>query len=165
MEEIKFEGQSAGDTKIMTKVDVCNVEGCGKPRMRNRQGKMLTMCETHQKDYWRKQAANKRNRRPAKAAKQNDNGQPPPIVGDGTAAAALDHFQRASIWHDEESRQVFPESAARIEAVLKDEAQPAACAECGSKRVIEALRAKSPKLAKLIDAMQAEVEAARELGL
>lgn len=39
------------------------------------------------------------------------------------------------------------------------------CTDCAAKDVIEALRAKSPKLAKLIDAMQAEVEAARELGL
>ncbi len=31
----------------------CTVPGCDQPRMINRKGKSLTMCEAHQKAYWR----------------------------------------------------------------------------------------------------------------
>lgn len=31
----------------------CVVAGCDKPRMTNRKGKSLTMCEEHQREYWR----------------------------------------------------------------------------------------------------------------
>ena len=52
-----------------------------------------------------------------------------------------------------------------VEVLEKHHPATHECTECGAKAVIEALRGKYPKLAKLIDAMQAEVEAARELGL
>ena len=32
----------------------CRVKGCAEPRMVNRAGKELTMCEAHQREYWRR---------------------------------------------------------------------------------------------------------------
>lgn len=59
-----------------------------------------------------------------------------------------------------------------VQALMRSDQQEIAvnpvehdCDQCEAKAVIEALRAKSPKLAKLIDAMEAQERAAMELGL
>lgn len=40
----------------------CTTQGCDEPRMVSRStGRLLTMCEAHQREYWRKQAAKQRD--------------------------------------------------------------------------------------------------------
>lgn len=47
---------------------LCKVEGCSAPRMVNKGGRELTMCETHQRAYWRERSA--RNRQPDAAPRK-----------------------------------------------------------------------------------------------
>lgn len=41
----------------------CTVPGCDQPRMVSKQGKTLTMCEAHQKAYWREHAPSRNGSR------------------------------------------------------------------------------------------------------
>lgn len=133
---------------------ICTVKDCGKPRMVNNKGKELTMCEDHQRAYWRKVAAKKANKQveplpmdvpaeditsgrgvfrifPGQALEDDYVRVPPPPMRESTMAAALNGNHET---HD--------------------------CDKCEAKAVLEALKAKSPKLAKLIDAMEAQERAA-----
>ncbi len=141
MEGFKWEEQPQKEAMVMVKSDVCTVEGCGKSRMRNRQGEMLTMCEDHQRAYWRDQATKR----------QKPQAEPKHITIANSVAKVL-------VVEETES----PDTKRFTVAVNPIEHD---CDPCEAKAVIEALRAKSPKLAKLIDALQAEVEAAAALGL
>lgn len=42
------------------KSSICNVPGCGQPRLVNRKGVQLTRCESHMRQYWREHSANNR---------------------------------------------------------------------------------------------------------
>ena len=150
---------------------ICKKEGCTKPRMVNPKGVVQTYCEEHQREYW---AASKR----ATYGKQ-----PNPKVAEAAGILQPEEHIIESPGNLTEENNVFcvrpgqplqddfvrlvgaPIPSERIETIINDPSERNACEECGSKLVIEALRAKSPKLAKLIDAMRAEIEAAAELGL
>jgi len=118
------------------------VKDCGKPRMVNGKGKELTMCEDHQREYWRVDAAKKHA---AKKANQQ-------VAAPQTTAA---------------------NGVGKVVEVIESERQyeiagnPVRhdCDQCEAKAVLEALKSKSPKLAALIDAMEAQERAAMELGL
>lgn len=143
MEAYKVD-DSTGETTM--KSDICKVDGCNEPRMRNKSGELLTMCEQHQREYWKDAAAKQ-------AAKKKDK----------VAKAAAPKVSNITIKTTEPTYR-----EARPNDVTPDDSKPFNthdCDHCTAKATIEALRAKSPKLAKLIDAMQAEVEAAQELGL
>ena len=157
MESRKREVYEGEEQPIMTE-PLCVVEGCDQARMRNGQGEMLTMCPEHQRAYWREQAA---KRKPKAKATRNPK---PDTSPSGTVIATL--FGKAvevmppnTVVGSNEVSEAFKRSATEMIPVRHD------CDGCEAKTVIEALRAKSPKLAKLIDAVQAEVEATRELGL
>lgn len=123
---------------------VCNVEGCGKPRMVSNKGKEMTMCPDHQRADWREKAI--KRQKPKAAPKQVTTAD---VIG---KVAAVEES-------DPDEQPDYQRIAVALRPIQHN------CETCEAKRVIEALRAKSPKLAKLIDAMQAEVEAAAALGL
>lgn len=50
-DEVIYQKSIKGGANPMTKT--CTVPGCNQPRMTSRKGKPLTMCEAHQKEYWR----------------------------------------------------------------------------------------------------------------
>lgn len=50
-DEVVYERHTKRGANPMSKT--CTVPGCEQPRMTNRKGKPLTMCEAHQKAYWR----------------------------------------------------------------------------------------------------------------
>ncbi len=183
MENYKLEGQSTG-VNTMPKSDTCTVEGCNEPRMRNGKGEMLTMCDEHQRAYWRQKAAEQQAKKPVRPRAT----QPPVKVKSVVAAVAplpkasdnpdvftpppthptsplFDSHQDDSTNYITGTPQLQIASDALYEAASQYIERQHECNSCEAKAVIEALRAKSPKLAKLIDAMQAEVEAAAELGI
>lgn len=118
---------------------ICTVKDCGKQRMVNKHNKELTMCEDHQREYWRKDAAKKH------AAKKANPQMP--AVKTAVAQAVSEVIEAESLYE------------IAVNPVQHD------CDQCEAKAVLEALKAKSPKLAKLIDAMEAQERAALELGL
>lgn len=120
----------------------CVVEGCEKQRMVTSKGGKLTMCEDHQREYWRKEAAKKQAAK--KASQQVAAPQTTIDKGFGKVVEVVEPERQYEI---------------AVNPVQHD------CDQCEAKRVIEALKAKSPKLAALIDAMEAQERAAMELGL
>ena len=162
---------------------ICNKEGCEQPRHMSVGGHEFTFCTAHMIEKW---DADKRGDDVNQEAQPEHKGK---IMQQQLCAvkdcnqprhlAKSGHEYRFFIVHmvklkpsakktADEVKPLPPEAAA-MQAVVEvlEKHHPAAhdCNACEAKAVIEALRAKSPKLAKLIDAMQAEVEAARELGL
>jgi len=174
---------------------ICKKEGCDKPRHISIGGTEFSFCHEHQKEQWaaakREQNQTKKQDKPARpratkppvkragnwvdgeplppnvetvishvVSKVDMNSEPLPMdepeedVMAYAGMGALGHAL-ASMSRSNGTSESFP----AVNPVEHD------CNKCEAKAVIEALRAKSPKLAKLIDAMQAEVEAAAELGL
>jgi hypothetical protein len=154
-------------------VNICKKEGCDKPRMISKSGVVQTYCDVHQREKW---AADKREEYQKVNA---TTAKPKPSKRDTTPKSAGNWVDGEPDTIKHEVVDVNPafnpwEQAAMQEQIAKyvqhaEEAingrAPDPCDQCEAKAVIEALRAKSPKLAKLIDAMQAEVDAARELGI
>lgn len=69
-DEVIYQKSIKGGANPMMKT--CTVPGCNQPRMTNRKGKPLTMCEAHQKEYWRehkssRNGSGKRGRKSAAA--------------------------------------------------------------------------------------------------
>jgi len=125
-----------------SEMGICTVKDCGKPRMVNNKGKELTMCEDHQREYWRVDAAKKHA---AKKALQQ-------VVAPQTTTAN-------GVGKVVEVMESGREDEIAVNPVQHD------CDQCEAKAVLEALKSKSPKLAALIDAMEAQERAAMELGL
>lgn len=138
----------------------CSVEGCEQPRMISKRGEVLTRCEFHQREYWREQAAKKEakkkaNQSPSQPSPASDGGRPvdkvyPPI---GTVV---------SVDINDLGEQV---ATMEMKSVYLSVPEAHDCETCEAKAIIEALKSKSPKLAALIEAMEAEQKAASELGL
>jgi hypothetical protein len=164
---------------------ICNKEGCGQPRHMSIGGHEFTFCTAHMIEKW---DADKRGDgdeanldvKPNQKGKimnlkvcaKDGCNQPRHLAKSGHEYRfCKDHMGalKPSAPKAEKAVTQMPPEAAAMQAVVEvlENHHPTTheCSECGAKAVIEALRGKSPKLAKLIDAMQAEVEAARELGL
>ncbi len=162
---------------------ICNKEGCEQPRHMSVGGHEFTFCRAHMIEKW---DADKRGDDVNQEAQPEHKGkimqqqlcavkdcnQPRHLAKSGHEYRfCKDHMVelKPSAKKTADEVKPLPPEAAAMQAVVEvlEKHHPAAhdCNACEAKAVIEALRAKSPKLAKLIDAMQAEVEAARELGL
>lgn len=153
-----------GKEEIMAST-ICVVEGCNESRMQNGRGETLTMCDEHQRAYWRNQAAKNNNAKagntPTPALPQNTGEGAKPKRKTDAIVRALNGLQ------EDINRAVKPQADQQqfdVEA-LDDFDREHVCETCTAKAVVEALRAKSPKLAALIDAMEAQERAAHELGL
>lgn len=135
------------------------------------------MCEEHQREYWRVKAAETNAKKPPRPRHTA-----PPVksVGQFTDGEPAPQAERVTMGEAEQmymengpSAQEPVNTAAAIESVERltevmthlNAYQPHDCKDCYAKGVIEALRARSPKLAALIDAMEAQERAAHELGL
>lgn len=186
---------------------ICKVEGCTNPRMVNSKGEMLSRCEDHMREYWRADAARKREIKKKvpvelKRAGQWHEAEPTPPTSETTvkpmsATAAASNAVKTI--NESVKGLTPPDVREKVEAIVNglseplpmdeqsnahvyaptfqqlgeavafakahDLQEPHDCKDCYAKGVIEALRAKSPKLAALIDAMEAQERAAHELGL
>jgi hypothetical protein len=171
--------------KIMGEVRLCNVEGCQNARMVSKSGKSMQLCEDHQREVWRVDAARKRERKngantvtmgevslQSMQAITDDILETVGRLSSPEVAGAINFLgNQEPLPMDEQSYghvytpdfQQLGESSANNARDLHSEAHD--CNNCEAKGVIEALRAKSPKLAALIDAMEQEQRAAAELGL
>jgi hypothetical protein len=143
---------------------VCTVKGCGKPRMISKAGEELTRCEDHMREYWRDQADKKAAKKKAKEKASVD----PIAKGFSAVDQAVQGLQQAAA-------RAFPEVTTKLEAMLVDSDRPLPmdecesverdCEHCEAKAIIGMLKARSPKLAALIEAMEATQRTAAELGL
>ena len=164
---------------------ICNKEGCGQPRHVSLGGHEFTFCLAHMAEKWdadKRGDADEVNQhvqperkekivQPKLCAMDGCN-QPRHLAKSGHEYRyCKDHMGalKPAVKKAADAVKPLPSEAAAMQAVVEvlEKHHPAThdCKDCDAKAVIEALRAKSPKLAKLIDAMQAEVEAVRELGL
>lgn len=155
---------------------VCVVEGCGKPRFVTAKGEEHTRCEQHQRGKWRDDAEIKRQ----KKATAEPSPQPSPASEEGREKLDRLAIEIAMSEKRREERLKVIEPlpmdepevdmsafAGSFDAVMASiqSAPVHNCETCEAKRVLDALRGKSPKLAALIDAMEAQEQAAKELGL
>lgn len=151
-----------GEDEVKT---TCSVDGCVQPRMISKKGEMLQRCEMHQREYWRVQQAAKTAKK--KAAQPPH--QPSPVIDKGSPdplATYMNNVTMAAKGIQEAAARAFPEGTAAIEAMLiKNEPVAHDCETCEAKAIIAMLRARSPKLAALIDAMEETQRKAAELGL
>jgi len=120
---------------------VCVVEGCGLPQYVTPKGERHYRCEKHQKEQWRED----QQRKSAKKADKRDR-----IVDEIVASEAL---------REQQLKVAHPLPMDECEAVERD------CEHCEAKAIIGMLKARSPKLAALIEAMEATQRTAAELGL
>lgn len=136
---------------------ICKKEGCDQPRHVSIGGSEFSYCHEHQKEQWaaakRDQTAKEKPEKPPRPRAT----QPPKKIEVVTAT-----LPTINTVVEVEPAQVAEQFQHVVEALTPIQHD---CQQCTAKTTIEALRAKSPKLAKLIDAMQAEVEAAAELGI
>jgi hypothetical protein len=161
-------------------MDTCNAVGCFKPRYISSGGKEYTYCQQHlgnqtidfkreetgdeitmDLDTCRVEGCSKRRYINAKGLKFSFCHE---HQKEDWARAKRNKYQAAPT-KQAAAPAVMPADEPTIQVMTLVQKPIHNCTDCAAKDVIEALRAKSPKLAKLIDAMQAEVEAARELGL
>jgi len=115
----------------------CIVENCGKPRMVTTNGKRLTRCVAHQREYWNEQWAKKRHpdAKPVERRKK-------PINVEVTTAAVVEQI------------------AAAKQRTCADE-----CRDCTYREVVGMLRAKYPQINELVEAVE-RVKAIRDgLGI
>lgn len=120
---------------------VCVVEGCGLPQYVTPKGERHSRCEKHQKEQWRED----QQRKSAKKADKRDR-----IVDEIVASEAL---------REQQLKVAHPLPMDECETVERD------CEHCEAKAIIGMLKARSPKLAALIEAMEATQRTAAELGL
>lgn len=172
--------------KIMGEVRLCNVEGCQAVRMVSASGKVQTFCEEHQREYWRVADERKQARKAAakgeasvQSVGQFTDGEPAPQAERVTMGEAEQMYMEKGPSVQEPPLgkvvEMLPKVDGKPQSVVIEVQAPDKpyylhgeshdCKDCYAKGVIEALRAKSPKLAALIDAIEAEQRAAFELGL
>lgn len=133
-------------------VNVCVVEGCGKPRMVSKKGEVLQRCEEHQREVWRKNAAKSFAKK--KALAKEPPPQPSPASdGGGFIGIATKPVENVLV----ELKPALPMDD--CEAVQRG------CEHCEAKAIIGMLKARSPKLAALIEAMEDVQRKADDLGL
>ena len=152
---------------------ICCVEGCGQPRMISQKGETLQRCVMHQREYWREQAAKK------EAKKKAANPIPAPrkrggVVKSGTISQIADN----------EIKEVFvpplpigtvvsvdmndlgeQPPTMEMKSVYLSVPEAHDCEHCEAKAIIGMLKARSPKLAALIEAMEDVQRKADDLGL
>jgi hypothetical protein len=122
----------------MTKV--CVVEGCDQPRMMSKQGKELTRCEAHQREYWREAAKGRSapaapKPKPTRAEKETQ----PTVTSDA------------------------PPEAAAAEADTVAQAAAMGCEWCIYRELIEKLAAKDRRISELVAALERVRELEREM--
>ncbi len=164
---------------------ICNKEGCGQPRHVSLGGHEFTFCLAHMAEKWdayKRGDADEVNQHVQPERKEKIV-QPKLCAMDGCKQPrhlaksgheyryCKDHMGalKPAVKKAADAVKPLPSEAAAMQAVVEvlEKHHPAThdCKDCDAKAVIEALRAKSPKIAALIDAMQAEVNAMKELGL
>lgn len=159
---------------------ICKKEGCDKPRHIGISGNEFTYCHEHQKEQWaatkRQQNAEKKEEKPSRKRATPKPVKSVGLFNDGDPTPTPDPLpmdeQPSMVYFFGTPTEVVEGLKPAVQALMSSSQQETAvepvnhdCESCYAKGVIEALKAKSPKLAKLIDAMEAQERAAFELGL
>lgn len=121
--------------------NVCLKEGCTEPRYVSAKGKVFSFCLDHQREEWRDKAKARTARRKVESL------------------AAEPLAQKALV------EPVHAESPAPQPVMASHDCPPDECQNCRAALILDGLRARSAKLAKLIDAVQTELEIFDELGI
>lgn len=145
-----------GEAEVTEKI--CIEEGCTNPRFVTGKGEEHSRCEMHQRAKWNREA---------KAKREKKANQPPPQPSPASDGGSQEEVHPTSVsffnTDPETVKRLIPKVEARVNDLRGEPEHD--CESCEAKKVIEALKAKSPKLAALIAAMEAEAKAASELGL
>lgn len=130
--------------------NTCKVAGCDQPRMMSKTGKQLTMCEEHQREYWRKYANRSNEERRATMAQRPAGRKPnkPKLEKEAKPSATSDAPPPIEVQP--------PEPPAPVQIAT-------GCEGCIYHEVIEKLAAKDARIGELVAALERTRELEREL--